>query len=65
MGEQVSKTTPPAVFGSIALVLTGAVLPQEVHAGVFLPAVIATVAAAALFVAVAAVLVIENKNGGK
>ena len=65
MGEQMSKTTPPAVFGGIALVLTGAVLPQEVHAGVMPVTLIATAVAVAFFVAVAAVLVIENKNGGK
>lgn len=65
MGEQMSPTTPPKMFGGIALVLTGAVLPQEIHAGVFVPALVVTAVAAAFFAAVAAILVIENRNGGK
>lgn len=59
-----SGRVPPAVFTCIAAVLVGAALPQEIAAG-FLPATLATIAGAVIFAGVAAVLVIENKNGGK
>ena len=60
-----NPTIPPKLFGGIALVLTGAVFPQEIHAGVMPVTLVVTGIAAAFFVGVAAVLLIENKNGGK
>jgi hypothetical protein len=60
-----NPTIPPKLFGGIALVLTGAVLPQEIHAGAMPVLLVATAAAALIFGAAAVSLVIENKNGGK